>query len=56
MRHSRWPGILVGTGATWMCVAGAGASEIQWVESYAEAKKTARQRNTLMMVDFHADW
>ncbi len=36
--------------------ASAPASEIKWVSSYAEAKREAKDKNALMMLDFYTDW
>jgi hypothetical protein len=36
--------------------ASAPASEIKWVSSYADAKREAKDKNALMMLDFYTDW
>lgn len=56
MQGKRLVAILASAGAALLWASQACASEIQWVTSYGDAKKTARQRDTLMMIDFHADW
>ena len=36
--------------------ASAPAGEIKWVSSYASAKRAAKDKNALMMLDFYTDW
>lgn len=42
-------------GATWADEPGSDDG-IQWVDSYIEGKKLAKEKGRLMMIDFGADW
>ncbi len=56
MQTKRFVAAVVGAGAFLLGVSGAGASEIEWLESYEDAKQIAQKRGVLMVVDFYADW
>ncbi len=56
MQGKRSVAILAGASVALLWASNARASEIQWIKSYDEAKKTNRQRGALMMLDFYADW
>ena len=56
MQTKRFVAVVVGVGAALLWAPGAGASEIEWLKSYDDAKKTAQQRGALMVLDFYTDW
>lgn len=56
MKRECWATLIAGVGLVSMLPAGAGAGEIGWVSSYGDAKKIAKEKNTLMMIDFWATW
>lgn len=56
MQYKRSIVILAGVSTALLWASNAGASDIQWMKSFDDAKKTARERGALMMVDFYADW
>lgn len=56
MQTKRFMAAVIGAGAFLLGAPGAGAGEIEWLKSFDDAKKIARQRGALMVVDFYADW
>ena len=56
MQGKRFVAILSGASAALLWASNAHASGIPWIQSYDDAIKTTRQRGTLMMLDFYADW
>ncbi len=51
-------GLMVGVGAVLVSTATAGAepAKINWLTSFSDASKMAKDRGALMMIDFHAEW
>ncbi len=39
-----------------LIAAAAPAAQIKWVSSYPAAKRQAKDKNALMMLDFYTDW
>lgn len=58
MQITRFVGLVVGAGAVLSsaAVANAGPAKIEWVKSYSDATKMAKDDGKLMMIDFYADW
>ncbi len=56
MQTKRFVAAVIGAGAFLLGASGAGASEIEWLKSYDDAKKIAQQRGALMVLDFYTDW
>ncbi len=56
MQSKRFVAFVVGAGAALLWVPSARAGEIEWIKSYDEGQKTAKQRGALMVLDFYADW
>ena len=56
MQGKRFVAILAGASAALLWASNTRASEIQWIKSYDDAKKTTQQRGALMMLDFYTDW
>ncbi len=58
MPSTRLVGLVVGVGAVLSssAVANAGPEKIEWVTSYSDATKMAKDTGALMMIDFHAVW
>ena len=56
MQDLRLSNMLAGAGVLLCLGVPAPAGEIQWGNSYDDAKKAAGERNTLVMVDFYTDW
>ena len=58
MQSTRLVGLVVGAGAVLVssAAADAGPAKIEWVKSYSDATKMAKDTGALMMIDFYADW
>ncbi len=58
MQSTRLVGLVVGVGAVLSsaAVANAGPAKIEWLTSYSDATKMAKDSGKLMMIDFHAVW
>ena len=56
MQTKRFVAAVIGAGAFLLGAPGAGASEIEWLKSYDDAKQIAQKRGALMVLDFYADW
>ena len=56
MRMISLQAVLVGTGVVLSLGVAVPADQIRWVESYADAQKTAEEKDTLILADFYTDW
>ena len=50
LRAALAAGVIVGAAAS------TAAADLNWTSSYDEAQKIAEEKDTLLMVDFYADW
>ena len=56
MRSVSPPTLLGGAALVLVLGSAAPSDQIQWAASYADAEKTAQEKDSLILADFYTDW